>query len=69
MLVSELIERLEGFNPDAEIKIGLQPNYPLEANIFGVWDGEDTKYEAVYILAGDSKNYLTRDAWEEAERC
>lgn len=69
MLVCELIEMLEQYEPGAEVKIGLQPNYPLESEIHGVWDGQETKYGAVYILAEDSRNYMTKKAWQEAERC
>ena len=36
MTVAELIERLEDLNPDSEVFIQQQPNYPLKGALVGV---------------------------------
>ena len=33
MKVRDLLEQLEGYSPDVEVRIATQPNYPLEATI------------------------------------
>jgi len=43
MTVQELIAILEGMNPSAEVRIALQPNYPLLANLEGVTDTQTLK--------------------------
>jgi hypothetical protein len=41
MTVGELIERLEEMDPDAEIRLMTQENYPFENSIAGVTDSEE----------------------------
>lgn len=38
MTVGELVELLEGLDPDAVVRLAIQPNYPLESTIAGVTD-------------------------------
>ncbi len=33
MNVSELLEMLQGFDPDLEVRLAIQPSYPLELSI------------------------------------
>ncbi len=33
MNVSELVEMLQGFDPDLEVRLAIQPSYPLELSI------------------------------------
>ena len=67
MKVHELIELLEATNPEAEVRLATQPNYPLAHTIAGVarngewgewtdedadWDFEEPDGEIVWIAAG-----------------
>lgn len=45
MNVRELIEWLETCNPDAVVKVAMQPSYPKEADIYKVWEDEPDYYE------------------------
>lgn len=44
MRVKELMELLEEMDPDAEVKIAYQPNYPLEASIDTIVDVDGKVY-------------------------
>jgi hypothetical protein len=41
MTVSELMEQLEDMNPDAEVRLAIQPSWPLQFNLRGVVDSAD----------------------------
>lgn len=41
MNVRELMELLEGLNPDAEVRVATQQNYPLQSSLYGVTTSED----------------------------
>lgn len=71
MTVQTLKELLEDKDPNAEVFIGFQPNYPLKARVRGVWKDyeEDSEYQGVFILASEANEYLTQQAWEECETC
>ena len=60
MLVQDLIDMLEGVNPNAEIKFAGQPNWPMEYAI------QSDIYEAdngnVYLFEGRQDGYLSREA-------
>jgi hypothetical protein len=66
MTVSELISQLQEFDGNLEVKIGIQPNYPLQATISNLWEGEqDSDYEnTIYIATNAASEYFTKDAWE-----
>jgi hypothetical protein len=81
MTVSELIERLEEMNPDAEVRLMTQRHYPLEARLYGVCesaelrggedgeddDGDDGETEpVVYLVEGDQVGYGLKSAWRAA---
>lgn len=68
MTVSELIEVLNEFDGDFEVRLGIQPNYPLSSTIEGVWFDEDEKSEyngIVYITEGNHAGYFTQRAWND----
>ncbi len=82
MKVCELIEVLQDCDEDAEVRIVVQPQYPLEAAIFGVavreeyW-GHDDGHENmdgdihpndVLICQGDALGYGVAAAWDVAIR-
>jgi len=67
MTVRELIEMLEEFDGDCPVMLGVQPNYPLQYNIAGVWQDiiVEEYPDVVYILQGESGQYFTNRAWED----
>jgi hypothetical protein len=64
MKVAELIEELQNYDNDMEVKIGIQPNYPLGFRIQH-FVAEDQESNTLYILqsAYDGGEYLSRDLW------
>ncbi len=71
MRVRELIEELEGMNPEAEVRFASQPSWPFEYSVSGVvevnTDDEDdrTDTETVYLVEGDQIGYLPGEAKEK----
>ena len=45
MTVQELIDRLEDFDPDTEVRLMTQQSWPFENSIQGLCDGRDLKDE------------------------
>lgn len=83
MKVSELIALLEDCNPEAEVVLMTQPNYPLEHELGGVTTrgdlfGDDDLEEdialasqdpdTVILVEGASRGYGQQEAWETAVR-
>lgn len=65
--VRELIERLQDAPEDAEVRVAIQPSYPLQTTLHGVADGEDER--VVYLVASDNhptNPYTPHNLWEEA---
>jgi len=68
MTVMELLCELEGMNPDAEVRLAMQPNYPFEYSISqiielprGVLDEDeeaDKDDTIVYLAEGEQLAYL-----------
>ena len=55
LTVGQLIEALQAHDPDMEVRMVYQPNYPLQANIADVTilpTGENDE-EAVYLTEGN----------------
>lgn len=68
MTVAELIETLQEFDSDMEVRLATQPNYPFENSIDGVWEDleDDSEYSGVvYLLEGRQMGYFTKRAWNE----
>lgn len=76
MTVKELISRLEGCDPDAQVYVLTQPNWPFENACEGVierWDFEEAPDEDapvsdkwgsdVMILQGEQVRYGSPKAW------
>lgn len=66
MNVAELLDLLQDVDPEAEVRLATQPNYPLEAWVAGVSVGDTGPEEAevVWILEGGSEGYASRELWE-----
>ena len=77
MKVRELIDRLSEYSEDAEVRLVIQPRYPLESTLGGVvGESEIREHEAgdlgddaevVYLLEGTQVGYGRKVAWEAAE--
>ncbi len=70
MTVEELMELLEQFPPEAEVRIAQQPSWPFEYSIHDVAavpEDDDTKCEdvVVYIVEGQQLGYLPGDITQE----
>ncbi len=68
MNVTELIDRLEDLDPQAEVRFVYQASYPLQDKVQGVWHAEDNE-KVVYIVSGGQnydEPYGPRAAFQEA---
>lgn len=76
MTKAELIELLEDFPDNAEVRLMTQQNYPFENGLLGVWavEGEDEEEPfvphgadgpVVYLVEGQQLAYGTGRAWEQ----
>lgn len=76
MTVRELIEMLQGYEPDREVRIAYQPNHPLQSSIENVLtikecprpsadlDDEDDEDEGVvFIVSGAAFGHTTSSFW------
>jgi hypothetical protein len=72
MRVKDLIEALEDCNPEAEVLLGTQPNYPFEYSIDMVIErsdiddddpNPDTDSGDVLILEGSQLRYGSKAMW------
>lgn len=71
MIVSQLIEILQGLDPDARVLIMAQQNWPFENDISNVTTREDIseEYETgtaasdVFIVEGQQLRYGSKAAW------
>jgi len=74
MKVSELIELLQEFDGDQEVRVADQPNWPFKYSIGGVADGDQVGDEDhdcrgnVYLCTGRQIGYTSRDLWNLADR-
>lgn len=67
--VSDLIRELEQYDPDVEVRLAIQPNYPFEYSISSyncpvaeVMD--DNGNYTLYIVQGEQLGYLSQEATE-----
>ena len=64
MIVDELISLLEEFEPEAEVRMAIQPGEPFESTIGGVVDGEELGEKGiVYLVEGDNLGDAPSDIW------
>lgn len=64
MTVSDLIDMLEDVRieyGDIDVKIAMQPSWPLEARVKNVTAIEGT----CYVACSEPGDYAPREAWEE----
>ncbi|MFF2571057.1 hypothetical protein [Streptomyces sp. NPDC058084] len=61
MTVAELIKQLEQVDPEAQVRLATQPNYPFEYTLGEVVEVEDG---ICYIGQGEQRGYLGGDARE-----
>lgn len=71
MIVAELMEILENFDPDAEVRLATQKHWPFEYSIGEVVgaqslsdDGDSDGPYVVYISEDTQLDYLSGDAKE-----
>lgn len=70
MTVNDLIAELEDLREmgmgEADVRLALQPNYPLEHNIAGVAPlGDEDASGVVYIGEGSQIGYASREIFEQ----
>lgn len=68
MTVAELIERLEDVDPNTEIKLAMQPNYPMQGSIENVCLENDlndkSKQKCIWIACSENQSYdCPHSAW------
>lgn len=61
MTVAELIEALEEFPMDAEVRIAKQPGWPITSTIHRAISA----HGVIYVAEGEQLGYLDGDAAEE----
>lgn len=78
MTVQELIDSLDKYDPDTEVRLAMQPTWPFEYSIKGVCssmdvpgeDGEEIstedETEIVYIAEGSQLAYANKNIFEAA---
>lgn len=59
MKVKDLIEQLKSMNPEAEIRLATQPEYPFENSVSDVYETEDES--KVFICEGSQIGYLDEE--------
>lgn len=64
MTVGELIEILECFDSDMEVRIAEQQRYPMEYEIDGVAEYETNEGNCAYICEGYQLGYASRKIWD-----
>lgn len=78
MTVADLIEALEGMDPEAEVHLMTQPEWPFEYSVLGVCRREDFEEEGfvegekegrdVFLVEDVQLRYGNKGAWEAAQR-
>jgi hypothetical protein len=60
MIVSELIRTLRDMDPEAEVRLAFQPNFPLSYDIGDVVEHDGV----VHLVQGDRGQYASREIFE-----
>lgn len=63
MTAQELIDILEGIDPETEIRFASQPSWPFEYEISGSVESEDG---IVYLTEGRQLGYLPKEIADQA---
>jgi hypothetical protein len=61
MTVAELIDILEGMDPDMEVRFASQPSWPFEYSISDIYPTENV----VYLAEGEQIGYLPGEVASE----
>ena len=71
LTVADLIEFLEDCNPDAEVRLAMQPRWPFEYSIdgFSLMESETDDGPVVYLPEGQQLNYLPGNVQEDLGWC
>lgn len=64
MTAQELIDILEGMEPEAEIRFASQPSWPFEYEVRGAVESEDGCI--LYLTEGDQLGYLPEEIKNQA---
>jgi hypothetical protein len=64
MTVDELITKLEAMDPEAQVRLATQPNYPFEYTVGQVVEAEDG---TCWIAVGEQQGYLGDEARDALE--
>lgn len=70
MTVGDLMDQLEDLDPNTEIKLGLQPRYPMIGRIRNLCVERDAHGDEIrlWIACSDNENYgCPREIWEDSE--
>lgn len=63
MTVEELIWFLKDFDPNTEVRLAQQPNWPLQYEISNITLYEDDGNEYVYITEGEQIGYISKEVF------
>ena len=62
MTAKDLIEILQDMDPNTEVRLAIQPNYPFEHSIDGIATIKENGEEIAFIYEGGQIGYLGQEA-------
>ena len=68
--VGELRELLEGLDDSVEIRMALQPSYPMAGSLRNacLQHGDDGEPQTLWLACSDNEDYVCpREAWSDSE--
>lgn len=65
MTVEDLIYELQEMNPEAEVRLAMQPNWPFEYSIGDIVEVDFEDGPVVYFGEGSQLDYLPGEACKE----
>jgi hypothetical protein len=61
MTVRDILNRLDGLDPETEVRFAFQPNYPLEYSIDDIVEVNIDGEEIIYLGQGEQIGYLQEE--------
>ena len=61
MTVRDILNALDGLDPETEVRFAFQPNYPLEYSIDGIVEVNIDGEEIIYLGQGEQIGYLQEE--------
>ena len=61
MTVRDILNRLDGLDPETEVRFAFQPNYPLEYSIDDIVEVNIKDEQVVYLGQGEQIGYLQEE--------